>query len=736
MRSTRRSSARRTHTRASSRSTPRRHRSCPGSRSSPPPTSTSARSSRRRSRASTQRMGRPYLAGDVVRFVGRHRRGRPHRDARRRVSTPPSSSSSTTTRCLSSSIPARRSRGTCSSIPSSGTNVCTSHPVERDEALFDGCDVVVSGSLVSQRLAACPLESRACAAVVRRRRAADALALDADAAPGPRRPRGDPRPRARAGARRRTRRRWRLRREGPERRGRPRVLAGAQDRAPGPLDRDAQREHGRDGARPRGACSSSRSAAAATATSRRTACGVVQDAGAYPGIGAILPGFTALMASGVYAIPKIEADTVSVVTNTTPIGPFRGAGRPEATQAIERAMDLFAAEIGHRPGRGAPPEPHPRPTPSRPRRPPGAATTRGDYERALDLALDTAGYAGAARGAARRRESGDTRALGIGVSVYVEITNGLVEPELGDVEITPDGEAILRTGSFSHGQGHETTFAMIVADRLGLPVESVRVIKGDTDEVAQGIGTYGSKSTQIGGVAARRGGARWSRTARASSPPSSSRRASTTSCSTRAAGGFHVVGSPTPVLSWKELARAAGRARGGSAELRAARDLQGRRADLPVRRARRRRRGRHRDRRGRAPASRRGRRRRHPHQPADRRGPGARRRRDRRRAGALRGVRLRRGGQPAHGELPRLRLPVGGRAALVGRRRDGDADAAQRARARRASASPGTIGATPAVQSAVVDALAPFGIRHVDMPVNGERVWRALRDAAASTAAP
>ena len=84
---------------------------------------------------------------------------------------------------------------------------------------------------------------------------------------------------------------------------------------------------------------------------------VVQDAGAYPGIGAILPGFTALMSSGVYAIPKIEADTVSVVTNTTPIGPFRGAGRPEATQAIERAMDLLRRRDRARPRRGAPAKP-------------------------------------------------------------------------------------------------------------------------------------------------------------------------------------------------------------------------------------------------------------------------------------------------------------------------------------------------------------------------------------------
>src|SRR5262249_5891247 len=103
----------------------------------------------------------------------------------------------------------------------------------------------------------------------------------------------------------------------------------------------------------------------------------------------------------------------------------------------------------------------------------------------------------------RRREQADTVQLGIGISCYVEITNGIGETEFGEVEITEEGGAIVRTGSFSHGQGHETTFAMIAAEQLGLPVEKVTVRKGDTDEVARGTGTYGSKSTQIGGVAAR-----------------------------------------------------------------------------------------------------------------------------------------------------------------------------------------------------------------------------------------
>ena len=432
---------------------------------------------------------------------------------------------------------------------------------------------------------------------------------------------------------------------------------------------------------------------------------VVQDAGAYPGLGAILPGFTALMSSGVYAIPKIESDTVSVVTNTTPTGPFRGAGRPEATQPIERAMDLFAAEIGIDPAEvrrrnlfraGRIPAARPRT---------GAGYDSGDYGRALDLALETAGYEALREEQQRRRESGDTRALGIGVSVYVEITNGLVEPELGDVEITPEGEAVLRTGSFSHGQGHETTFAMIVADRLGLPVEAVRVIKGDTDEVSQGTGTYGSKSTQIGGAAARQAaevvverarvarlraarGERRRRRARRragrlprrrladagarrgrSSPRQRPRREGSRSCvpprSSRPSAptfpfGAHVaaveVDTETGEVELRRLVAvddagtivnpliAEGQVHGGVAAGR--------------------------------------------------------------RAGALRGVRVRRGGQPARGIVPRVRVPSAAELPswdVVGM----ETPTPLNALGAKGIGESGTIGSTPAVQSAVVDALAP-----------------------------
>ena len=136
---------------------------------------------------------------------------------------------------------------------------------------------------------------------------------------------------------------------------------------------------------------------------------------------------------------------------------------------------------------------------------------------------------------------------------------------------------MLRTGSFSHGQGHETTFAMIVADRLGLPVEAVRVIKGDTDEVSQGTGTYGSKSTQIGGAAARQAADVVVERARVLAAEQLEASADDIVLDAER-GGFHVVGSPTPVLTWKELAAAAA-AEGRLAELRAAEIFK---ADAPT----------------------------------------------------------------------------------------------------------------------------------------------------------
>ena len=229
---------------------------------------------------------------------------------------------------------------------------------------------------------------------------------------------------------------------------------------------------------------------------------ILADAGAYPVLGAFLPNLTATMASGVYAIPRIDVESRTVVTNTTPITAFRGAGRPEATQTIERAMDMYAAEIGVDPAEMRrrnfiPNDAYPYTTAS------GAIYDSGDYEAALDLLLDSAGYDELRAEQRRRRDEGGPVQMGIGICSYIEISNPIAETEFGEVEITAAGRAIARTGSCVHGQGHETTFSMIVSEQLGLPIDKVDFHKGDTDDVAMGTGTYGSKSTQLGGSALR-----------------------------------------------------------------------------------------------------------------------------------------------------------------------------------------------------------------------------------------
>jgi carbon-monoxide dehydrogenase large subunit len=229
---------------------------------------------------------------------------------------------------------------------------------------------------------------------------------------------------------------------------------------------------------------------------------ILADAGAYPVLGAFLPNLTALMSSAVYAIPRIEAEGRSIVTNTTPITSFRGAGRPEATQTIERAMDMLAAELGMDPvelrrRNLIPNDTWPYTTAS------GAIYDSGDYERALDLVLEAAGYDELREEQRHRREQGVPLQLGIGVSAYIEISNPVAETEFGEVEITPGGTAIVRTGSSVSGQSHETTFAQIASASLGLPIEKIDVHKGDTAEILKGTGTYGSKSTQLGGSAIR-----------------------------------------------------------------------------------------------------------------------------------------------------------------------------------------------------------------------------------------
>jgi aerobic carbon-monoxide dehydrogenase large subunit len=234
---------------------------------------------------------------------------------------------------------------------------------------------------------------------------------------------------------------------------------------------------------------------------------ILQDSGAYPRLGAFLPELTILMAPGPYAFPRAEAVARSVVTNTTPVGAYRGAGRPEATAAVERAMDLFAAEIGADPAqvrrKNLLPkftEPH--------RTAFGALYDSGDYPAALAEAMRASGYGELRREQAQRRARGDTVQLGIGVACYVEITGGGGEEgggpqENATVEVHPDGTATILTGTSPHGQGHSTAWAMLASEELGIPVGKITVRWGDTDLIPEGGGTGGSRSLQQGGAAVR-----------------------------------------------------------------------------------------------------------------------------------------------------------------------------------------------------------------------------------------
>ncbi|PXY22222.1 xanthine dehydrogenase family protein molybdopterin-binding subunit [Prauserella muralis] len=229
---------------------------------------------------------------------------------------------------------------------------------------------------------------------------------------------------------------------------------------------------------------------------------VVQDAGAYPRT-LFLPTLTELMASGVYHFPRVETSSKGVVTNTTPISAYRGAGRPEATAAIERAMDLFAAEIGRDPAEVRRtnfirPEEFPYQTPT------GASYDTGEYAAALDRVLEAGGYHQLRAEQARRREAGEPVALGLGLAAYVEITGGDGGGESGRVDVNPDGSLTAYTGASPHGQGLGTSLMMLLSDQFGIPLERITVRHGDTDEVPTGVGTFGSRSLQLGGSAVRR----------------------------------------------------------------------------------------------------------------------------------------------------------------------------------------------------------------------------------------
>jgi aerobic carbon-monoxide dehydrogenase large subunit len=673
-----------------------------------------------------QRMRRPVLAREVVRFVG---------DIVAVVVSPDRATGADAAELVAveydplplavSTVDAAKDEVLL--YPEIGTNVAgRAGRSDHDPRLFDGCDVVVRDTLVSQRLAACPLEVRSAAAEVGSdgRITAwlstqvphrDHFGLSATLGIEP---------------------------------GQFRVIApdvgggfgaksafGAEEtivvwlaRELGQPVRWTETRSESMTTLPHGRGQRLELALGGTRDGKLLAyrMDILQDAGAYPGVTAFLPNLTALLASGVYAIPSIEVDGVSVVTNTAPLTTVRGAGRPEASQAIERMVDLFAAEIGMDPvevrrTNFIPKDAFPYKTAT------GAEYDSADYEAALELALRAVGYDELRAEQQRRRDEGSARELGIGISSYTEITNPLGEEEYGEVEITADGGAIVHTGSFSHGQGHETTFAMIAAERLGLPIERITVAKGDTDDVPRGTGTFGSKSTQIGGMAAR--GAADDVVERAKVLVGDYLEASAADVVLdTAAGRFHVVGTPQPALSWVELAERAAED-GRLDELKAQHDFKAPptfpfgvhiavvEVDVETGKV------------------------------------------DLQRlvavddAGTLINPLIAEGqvhggvftgvaqalyeefvydeeGNPLTGSFVGYAFPssadIPGWEAI-----EMETPTPANELGVKGIGESGTIGATPAVWNAVLDALAPYGVRHVDMPCNGENVWRALQEAKA-----
>ncbi|MFZ9930297.1 MAG: xanthine dehydrogenase family protein molybdopterin-binding subunit, partial [Ilumatobacteraceae bacterium] len=287
----------------------------------------------------------------------------------------------------------------------------------------------------------------------------------------------------------------------------------------------------------------------------------IQDCGGFADMGTILaPFMTRPMSSGVYAIPNIECRTTSVITNTTPTVAYRGAGRPEATAAIERAMDLFALELGMdaaevRRINLIPKfmEPHTTVV--------GQTYDVGDYETALDKALAAADYASLRAEQAKRRASGDVKQIGIGVSVYVEITGGVGNGESAKVEVTEDGRAKVYTGTSPHGQGHDTAWSMLVQEQTGIPMDRIELIWGDTDLVPVGTGTMGSRSLQQGGNAVFQVAGTLTEKAKAVAARLLEANEADVVLD-KGRGVFHVAGTPAMSKSWADLA-AAEKANGG-----------------------------------------------------------------------------------------------------------------------------------------------------------------------------
>ena len=256
------------------------------------------------------------------------------------------------------------------------------------------------------------------------------------------------------------------------------------------------------------------------------------------------------MSPGCYRIPNVRVEVLGVFTNTVPTGPYRGAGRPESVLIIERAVDQAARELGLDPialrrKNFIRPDEFPYRTAT------GAVYDSGDYERAMDKALALAGYDDLVRQRDEARARGEL--MGIGLATFVEPSGG-AGFESGLVRVERTGEVSAVTGSSPHGQGHETVFAQVVADRLGVPLDRVTVRHGDTFAAPQGVGTFGSRSACLGGSALALAADRL--VAKAKRLAAHLLEVAPDDVELRD-GTFAVAGAPERTVTWQDLAAAA-----------------------------------------------------------------------------------------------------------------------------------------------------------------------------------
>ncbi|MFH5797374.1 xanthine dehydrogenase family protein molybdopterin-binding subunit [Haladaptatus sp. CMAA 1911] len=277
------------------------------------------------------------------------------------------------------------------------------------------------------------------------------------------------------------------------------------------------------------------------------------------GVSPALPGWYGRLLASQYRIPAIHCRTHSVLTNTAPVHSYRGAGRPEAVYVTERLVDRAARELDIDPaefrrGNQLSPDEFPHETAV------GANYDSGEYETALVEALDAVDYDALRERQAderereqeRERENGDGPYLGIGVANYVESTGGGFES--GVVRVHPDGGVTVYAGTHSHGQGHGTTYAQIVADELGVPYDDIDVVEGDTERIPAGTGTFGSRSTITGGNAVAESAGEVAEKARRIA---ANRLEAAPEDVEHEGGEFRVIGAPERSISFETVADAA-----------------------------------------------------------------------------------------------------------------------------------------------------------------------------------